>query len=165
MSTHSITLCGCHTRQKILQGGNIKEIEAKLKEVLRSKEEDIQRINDITDEIEALGKKKEKQMKKECQALEKEADELSKKWVAAQGEFDHKKSALEEAEGRKTALEKQAAAADKAVEKLQATIEKMTLDKQGMEERNNKLSTAYVAYQRAYQANNASLATNAEEGI
>lgn len=149
--------------EKILQGGNIKEIEAKLEEVLRSKEEDLQRISDITDEIEALGKKKEKQMKKECQALEKEADELSKKWVAAQGEFDHKKSALEEAEGRKKGLEKQAAAADKAVEKLQATIEKMTLDKQGMEERNNKLSTAYVAYQRAYQANNASLATNAEE--
>jgi chromosome segregation ATPase len=132
--------------------------------VQQSKEEDLQRISDIVSEIETLGKKKEKQMKKECQELEKEANDLSKKWVTAQGEFDHKKAALEEAEDRKKGLEKQAAAAEKAVGKLQATIEKMKTDKQGMEEKNNKLSNAYVAYQRAYQANNASLATNAEEG-
>jgi len=132
--------------------------------VLRAKEEDLERINQINREIQVLGKKKEKQMKRECQELEKEANELSKQWVAVQGEFDHKKSSLEEVKQRKKSLEKQAESIEKSSEKLHASIDKMSLEKRGMEEKTNKLSNAYVAYQRAYQANNATLATNAEEG-
>lgn len=161
-----VTAWNYQANLKMLASSNEEEREMKEreKELERSNATALAQAEQLGAEISSMAKERAKQMKAEFPELERARDEQSKVLVKAQTISEHKESLLH-AEMAKhdecTAIQ------DKLVGKRDALAERLAQERdqlQAATDTHARLSKEHQAYRLAYQANDASLALNAEEG-